>query len=168
MYNTNDSDILMSYDTDIAFEYGDLMYTTGADYIKRVVFKLLISELNDWKLTPNIGANPTKYIGEHNSRDTAAKLQNYILERIAPEIQPITIDVRVIPIDYDSVKCYIDLYAYGMSIGTVPFTMDFINGFTYTQFDNRVDKIISSKRHKINAPNEISRPNLIKDIISKQ
>jgi len=168
MYNTTDTDILMSYDTDIAFEYGDLMYTGGVDYIKRKVFKLLLSDLNDWKVTPEVGANPTKYIGEHNTREVATRIQNYIIERIAPEIDPIIIDVRVIPIDYDSIKCYIDLYSSNMSIGTIPFTMDFINGFTYTQFDSRVDKIVSSKRHKINAPNEISRPNLIKDIISKQ
>ena len=167
--NTNaSSDILMSYDTDIDFEFGDLMLATGSDFLKRKVFKLLLTEVNDWKKTPDLGANPSLFIGEKNSRNTAQKIQNFITERIQPYILPVLINVRVIPIDYDSVKCYIDLLYNGELVSTIPFTMDFINGFHFTELDERTDKIVSSNNHKINTPENIPFANPIKDIISRQ
>ena len=161
-------DILLSFDTDIDFENGDIMFVDGDEFIKRKVFKLLISEINDWVLDPQLGANPSVFIGEPNNRETAQQLKNFIESRIAPFIVPYVMDVRVIPLNKESVKCYIDISSFGNTAITIPFTLDFIHGITYTQFDNKVDKIYSTNTAKINAPADISQPNPIKNRISRQ
>ena len=57
-------DILFGYDTDIHFENGDLMTTTGIDYIERELYKLLITIPGEWKTTPTAGASPEKPQGK--------------------------------------------------------------------------------------------------------
>lgn len=163
-----DRDVLMSYDTDIAFEKGDLMLTEGSDFLVRKVFKLIISEIGDWKLDPQLYASPKAFTGQKNTRDTATRIQSYLKTNIQPHISPVECAVRVIPLNYDSVKVYIDLIFMGSTLASVPFTLDYVNGFKYTQFDARVDSVISSKNLKMNAPTDIQFPNPIKDRISRQ
>jgi len=156
-------DILLSYDTDLDFENGDLMVTSGADMIKRKVFKLMITNMNDWKRDKSIGASPNKFTGEPNTRQTGGLIKQFLESQIQPNIVPAIIEVKVVPINTDSIKIYITLFLDGSIIGNMPFSLDFINGLLYTQFDDKTDKLISSDAIKINSVEDISTPNIYKD-----
>jgi len=158
-YYIETTDILLSYDTDIDFEHDDLMLTSGNELLKRRVFKLLISEFRDWPFEPNIGANPNVFMGEHNTRETAKSLTEFLETRIQPYINPAFLSVRVVPVDYDSIKIYLDLYVDGIVAGIMPFTMDFVNGLQYTDYDERVDTVISNSVTKMNTINDVNKPN---------
>ncbi len=157
------SDILLSYDTDIAFANNDLMITSGTDLIKRKIFKLLITAVNDWKFQPTIGSSPSKFVGEKNTRDTGKLIEQYITYNIEPHIFPNFIQTKVVPVNYNSVKVYIDVYIAGLLSATLPYSIDFVNGLVYTQFDSATDTVISSETTKINAVDDISTPNIYKD-----
>ena len=165
---TTETDILMSYDTDISFENGDLMLSTGSDLLQRRVIKLLLSETNDWRRYPHIGANPNIFIGNNNTREVGRNIERYITSKIQPFITPAIIDVRVVPIDFDAVKGYISVYYAGAAPINIPFKMDFINGLAITDFDERVDKVVSSDKLKFNDQQDYVAANPLKDIISKQ
>jgi len=156
-------DILLSYDTDIDFEQGDLMITSNADMIKRKVFKLLVTNLNDWKFDKSIGASPNRFTGEHNTRQTGELIVSFLETNIQPHIFPAIVEVKVVPINTDSIKIYITLYLEGSIIANMPFSMDFMNGLLYTQFDEKTDKLISSTAIKINSIKDIDKPNIYKD-----
>jgi len=162
------SDILLSYDGDIDFNSGDILTVNGLEYIKRVVFKLLLTEMNDWGVYPNIGASPNRFTGEQNTRDIGKQIKQYIETNIRQHIAPATIDVKVVPINYDSVKIYLDIIVVSDIISTIPFTFDYVNGISYTQYDDVVDKIISNKNNKINSAEYINNPNPYLDKLRKQ
>ena len=153
------SDILLSYDTDIDFSMDDILLTNGLDFLKRKVFKLLITEFTDWKMDPTVGASPNKFTGEKNTRAMGQIIKQYMESKIQPYIYPAVIDVKVVPIDYDSIKIYLDLIVATDIVSTIPFTLDFINGISYTQYDDVVDKLISNSTNKINHLEDINNPN---------
>jgi len=164
----NQSDILLSYDTDIDFQFDDLLITSGLDMIKRQVFKHLISELNDWKISPEIGASPNNFTGERNSRETGQLLKQFIESRIQQHIDPAVLNVKVVPINYDNVKIYIDINVSGNITSLQPLTLDYINGIKYTQFDEVVDTLVSNSITKMNDINSINNPNPYVDRLSVQ
>ena len=162
------SDILLSYDTDIDFGTGDLLVVNGLEFLKRKIFKLLITETNDWKIIPTIGASPNRFTGEQNTRDIAKKIKQYIESNIQQHISPAQIDVIVVPINYDSIKIYIDILVVGVVVATIPFTFDYVNGISYTQYDDVVDKIVSNQTNKINQAEDINTPNPFLDRLRRQ
>jgi hypothetical protein len=144
------TDILLSYDTDIAFGIDDLMIVSGSELLKRKIFKHLITEFNDWKIHPQVGSSPNRFTGERNNRETASNIKYFIENNINPHISPAQITVKVVPIDYDSIKIYITAITEQGNGITMPFSFDYINGLEYTQVDTLVDKIISNVNIKIN------------------
>lgn len=153
-------DILLSYDTDIAFENGDLMTTTGIDYIEREIYKILITEPGDWKASPLIGSSPNAFTGEQNTRETAERIKNFILEGITRTVYPATADVRIIPTNYDRVLVFIDVFIPNYETVTIPFEFNFISGFKkMNKRDERVIPSKSNKNYKINDISKMSRPN---------
>jgi len=162
------SDILLSYDTDIDFGAGDLLVVNGLELLKRKIFKLLITEPTDWKMYPNVGASPNKFTGEQNTRELGNQIKQHLESRISQHISPAIIDVKVVPIDYDSVKIYLNVMVAGTVVSIIPFTFDFINGISYTQYDDIVDKITSSNTIKFNEAESINNPNPFMDRLRKQ
>jgi len=162
------TDILFSYDTDIDFANEDIMIVSDIEMIKRQIFKLLITDKNDWKFEPNTGATPNRFIGEQNTRETAQLLKQYMETNINNLMHYGFVDIKIIPLNYESVKIYIDVYLDDMSKATMPFTLDFVNGLIYTQFDNMVDTLVSNKNIKINSVDDIPTPNIYKDRLRLQ
>ena len=162
------SDILLSYDTDIAFFENDLMITSGIDLVKRKVFKLLISEPGSWNMDKQIGASPNKFTGERNTREIAEILKVYLENGIQPHIQPFVIDVKIVPVNKDSIKIYLYLLFDGQIETTIPYSLDFINGLLYTQYDDKVDKLISDKALKFNDIDDVSQYNKYLDRLAEQ
>jgi hypothetical protein len=153
-------DILLGYDTDLHFENGDLMLTTGIDYIEREIYKLLITEPGDWKASPFLGASPNQLTGSANTRENAIRMKDIITEGIKPTVYPAQVDVRIVPTDYDSVLVFIDVYVRSEDVVVIPFEFDYITGFRkLNKADTRVTKPISSQQYKINDISKITRPN---------
>jgi len=161
-------DVLLSYDGDIEFENGDLKLCTGLDCLKRDIYKLLITEPGDWPLFPEEGASPNKFTGEQNTRDNGKLLEKYLVEKIQPHVIPATVIAKVVPVSRESVKVYLDINIVGMDILSIPFTMDYINGISYTQIDEAVDTIESSKNIRYNDVNSLKHPNPIWNRMRKQ
>ncbi len=153
------SDVLLSFDTDIDFKNGDLLISSGQDEIKRKVFKLLITETGDWKIHKNVGASPIQFIGEKNNRETGMMIKEFIQSRLQEQLSTNIVNVRVIPIDYESVKVYIDIITDSNTISIAPFTIDFINGIRYVQFDSVVDSVFTNSTIKDNSTKNINIPN---------
>jgi len=162
------ADILLSYDLDIDFGTNDILLTNGIDFVKRKVFKLLITEVNDWGMNPGLGASPNLFTGMQNTRENAQLLKQFLTSRIQPYIEPFVLDIQIIPVDYDSIKIYIDLILATNILSSTPFTFDFVNGFSYTQYDEVVDKIISNKTIKFNDMEDINVPNPFLDRLRLQ
>lgn len=162
------SDVALTYDTDLEFEDGDLMLCNGIDCLKRMVYALLITEPGDWKLYPDEGSSMTPFIGKPNTRETARMIKEYVIDKIQPHVIPATVGVTVVPLNRESVKCYIDLTLAGVEITHIPFTMDFVNGFIYPQIDERADTVVSSKNTKFNDNSSINHPNPYWDRLRSQ
>jgi len=152
-------DVALTYDMDLDFQDGDLMLTQGIDAMKRIVYALLVTEPGDWKLYPDEGSSLTPFIGSRNTRDTARRIEEYIIDKIQPHVVPATVAVRVVPLSRESVKCYLELTLAGVEVTHIPFTMDFINGFVYPQIDERVDTVVSDRNIKYNDTDSINHPN---------
>lgn len=153
-------DILLGYDTDIHFENGDLMTTTGIDYIEREVYKLLITSPGDWKASPLIGASPNELIGESNTRENAQIMQNKIEDGIKQTVYPASASVRVVPTDYDSVLVFVDIFVRTQEVVVLPFEFDYINGFRkLSKADPRITQLKTTKEYQINDISKTQRPN---------
>lgn len=153
-------DILFGYDTDIHFENGDLMTTTGIDYIEREIFKLLITNQGDWKASPLLGASPNQLIGELNTRENAQALQNIVEEGIKKTVYPASASVRVVPTNYESVLVLIDIFVRTQEVVVLPFEFDYVNGFRkLSKADPRITRPKSTKNYQINDISKIKRPN---------
>ena len=153
-------DILMSYDTDIAFENGDVMLSTGTDFIEREIYKLLITEPGDWKRSLSLGCSPVRFAGSQNSRETAAALQQYITEGLAFTVAPAQVSVRIIPTNYDSVMIFIDIYSPDALEVTIPFIFNYNNGVSKLDHaDPRTVVAQSSTDYSINDSTNLSKPN---------
>lgn len=154
------TDILLGYDTDLHFEDGDLMTTTGIDYIEREIYKLLITNPGDWKASPLIGASPNKLTGEQNTRENAQLMQDIILEGIRQTVYPATAEVRVVPTDYDTVLVFIDVFVRSQDVVVLPFEFDYINGFRkLNRSDERVTAPKSTQKYSINDISKMTKPN---------
>lgn len=123
-------DIRLGYDTDLHFEGDDLMTTDGTDFIELEIYKLLTTEHGDWKLSQNLGCSPVKFAGEHNTRETAKKLEQYIVEGLTFTVAPAKLKVRVVPTDYDTVLLFIDIYSPANLELTIPFEFNYTNGIS--------------------------------------
>lgn len=154
------TDVLLGYDTDLHFENGDLMTTTGVDYIEREIYKLLITQPGDWKASPLLGASPNQMTGEQNTRETAQRLQSLIEAGIKDTVYPASADIRVVPTDYDSVLVFIDVFVRTQEIVTIPFEFDYVLGFRkLSRADERVTKPQSTQQYQVNDISTMTRPN---------
>lgn len=161
-------DIHMSYDGDIEFENGDLKLVSGVDYIKHLIYTVLTSDKGDWKLFPQEGGSPATFLGEQNTRETAKLLEGHLESSLAPYVIPASVTAKVIPLSYDSVKCYIDVSVLGLTVAQIPFTLDYVNGIRYEDFDETVDTVVSSKQHRFSDNKSLTNPNPYLDRIRRQ
>jgi len=153
-------DILLGYDTDLYFENNDLMITTGIDYIEREIYKLLITEPGDWKVSPSIGCSPNAFTGDQNTKVTGKKIELYLKEGLKNTVFPSQVEVRVVPTGYDTVMIFIDILLQNFEIDSIPFEFDFINGIKkFNKIDERVTAPRSSVKYKLNDISNIKRPN---------
>lgn len=153
-------DILLGYDLDIYFENGDLMYTTGVDYIEREIMKLLLSYKGDWKITPQLGCNPQKFIGEHNTREVATQLESYLSIGLIDTVSPAQIQVKVVPTDYERVMCFIDVFSLEKNFLSIPFDFDYQTGnVKFNRADPKTTQIQNTKNIKNNDIAHMKRPN---------
>lgn len=153
-------DILLGYDTDLHFENGDLMTTTGIDYIEREIYKLLITEPGDWKASPLLGASPNRLTGEQNTRENAQIMQDILLEGIKQTVYPASAEVRVVPTDYESVLVFIDVFVRSQEVVVLPFEFDYITGFRkLSRSDPRVTQPKTTQQYTINDISKTKRPN---------
>lgn len=153
-------DILLGYDTDLYFENGDLMTTTGIDYIEREIYKLLITEPGDWKASPQIGCTPNIFTGAQNTRDTGKKIEEYLKEGLKTTVYPAQVEVRVVPTGYDTLMIFLDILFQNFEVDSIPFEFDFINGIKkFNKIDSRVVSPRSSVEYKLNDITNIKRPN---------
>lgn len=158
---SNMRDILFGYDTDIHFENGDLMLTTtGTDFIEREVFKLLITEHGQWKTNQRLGASPVVFAGEPNTRETAKKLEQYVLDGLAFAIAPATAKVKAVPTDYDSILVFIDIYSPEALELTIPFEFSYVNGVTkLDKADPRLQIKPKTGQYEVNDITNLKTPN---------
>jgi hypothetical protein len=153
-------DILFGYDTDIHFGNDDLLTVNGIDYIEREIYKLLITEPGDWKLNPKLGCSPNSFSGAQNTRETGKKIQLYLTEGLRFTVNPASLDVRVVPTNYDSVMIFIDIVFPDYQTDKLIFEFDFINGLKkFDKMDPKVSEPNSSKKYKVNNISSMKRPN---------
>ena len=153
-------DVRIGYNTDINLENGDLMLTSGIDYIELEIYKLLITKQGDWKVSPLIGCSPNDFIGEQNTRDTALKIEQYIENGLKETIYPCHLKVRSVPTNYTSLMIFIDILFQTIEIDSIPFEFDFANGFRkLNRIDTKVQEAKSSSSYNINNISNMKRPN---------
>ena len=154
------NDIRLCYDTDVAFENNDLMLTSGIDYIELELYKLLITEPGDWKISQNIGCTPNAFTGEKNDKITGKKIENYLKEGLKDTVRPGQVNIRVVPTGYDTLMIFIDIILPNFEIDSIPFEFDFINGIKkFNKIDSRVTTPISSINYKVNDISNMKKPN---------
>lgn len=163
------SDALLSNEGDILFADGDIRLVFGIEFLKKEIFKLLITEKRDWKLFPSVGASLTKFNGYINSRETAEEVKKHIKSSITPFITPYVVNVEVIPIDYETVKCYIliggaDLPAQEVML----FELNYQDVFTYVDYDPAEDTLLSEAQSKTNTQGSLLHPNKFADRLRNQ
>lgn len=162
-------DVRLGYNTDIDFENGDLMITTGIDYLEIEIYKLLITEPGDWKASPLIGCSPNKFIGEENIRDTGKKIEQYIKEGLKVTVYPCNLSVRVVPTNYSTIMIFIDVLFQTTLIDSIPFEFDFISGIKkVTKIDSKVTNYKSSENYSINNITNLKKPNKYVEQIRKE
>lgn len=163
------TDILLGYDTDLHFENGDLMLTSGVDYIERELYKLLITEMGDWGANRRIGASPERYIGEQNKRETGLAIKEYLQQQLRDTVLPAQLTVRVVPTDYTSIIIFIDVLVQDAEVTSIPFTFDLTTGkLELSRRDERVTPIRSSQTHKVNDNRNMKTPNKYWENIRQQ
>jgi len=153
-------DILLGYDTDLHFEDGDLMLTTGIDYIEREIYKLLLTSPGDWKADPNLGASADEFIGQPNTREVSRKIETRVMEGLRDIVLPAQVTARCVPTGYDKIICIVEIFISTLEISIIPFEFDYITGFTkISKLDERVQQAMSSKNAKVNDATNMRRPN---------
>jgi hypothetical protein len=153
-------DIVLGYDSDLHFENGDLMTTTGVDYIQREIFKVLLTEPGEWKLNQNLGGSPQKFIGQPNTREMGEALQKHVYNNIKETVFPAASSVRVVPISAEKLMVFIDIFIMDLKVAIIPFQFDFSGGLRRIQaFDPRVVDPASSVDLKIDDIRNTQRPN---------
>jgi hypothetical protein len=153
-------DILLGFDTDLHFENGDLMVTTGIDYIQREIFKVLSTELGEWKLNQNLGGSPHIFVGQPNTREVGDALQKHIYNNIKETVFPAASTVRVIPISNEKLMVFIDIFIMDLKVAIIPFQFDFSGGLRRIQvYDPRVVPPVSSSDLKLDDIRNTQRPN---------
>jgi len=153
-------DILLGYDTDIYFENGDLMLTTGIDYIIREIYKLMITSPGDWRLAPSLGCSLEKFVGENNTRELAEKIQEHLQKGLSMTVYPSQAVIKVVPTDYDRILCFIDLYLLNDNFVTIPFEFDYTSGsIKINRMDEKTTKPQSTKNLQVNNIRNMRKPN---------
>lgn len=153
-------DVLLGFDTDLHFENGDLMLTSGIDYITREIYKLLITEPRDWKSNPTIGCSPNRFTGKPNTRETGKRMQRYIKEGLQETVFPGQVEVRVVPTDYDALLIFVDILVNGRDVTTIPFRFSYNNGIKILEtMDQKVTSAKSSENLKLNDISNMTKPN---------
>jgi hypothetical protein len=153
------TDVMLGYDTDIHFDGGDLMTTSGIDYIEREIYKLLITEPGQWRLNLAIGCSPVKFAGEPNTREIAKKLETYIKDGLAFTVSPAGLKVQIVPTDYDSVLLFIDILTSNAIQTTIPFEFNYTNGIS--KLDRADPRLVVPKTgdYQVNDLDNLSKPN---------
>ena len=153
-------DILIGYDTDLYFENGDLMVTTGLDYIEREIYKLLITEPGDWGVNGTIGCSPNVFTGDQNTRETGKKIESYLVSGLRDTVFPAEVSIRTVPTGYETMMIFIDILFQTEEIDSIPFEFDFINGIKkFNKMDSRVMEPKSSVNYKVNNIANMKKPN---------
>lgn len=153
-------DILLGYDTDLHFKDGDLMTTTGIDYLEREIYKVLTTSPGDWKASPKTGAGISSFIGQQNTREIGTKIKTQVEQSLISTIYPAQLQVKVIPTSEESLVVLIDIYSNGFMATRFPFKFDFVSGFKkITLRDAEVVSKKSSVTHQLNDITGKSKPN---------
>lgn len=153
------TDIMLGYDTDLHFEDGDLMLTTGVDFIEREIYKLLITEPGDWRLNQQLGCSPVKFAGEPNTRENAKLIEQYITENLTFTVSPAILKVRAVPVDYSSILIFIDIYSSNNLEISIPFEFNYTNGIS--KLDKADPRVLTQKtdKYQINDITNLRKPN---------
>lgn len=153
-------DIRLDYETDISFENGDLLTTTGLEYIELEIFKLLITSPGDWKASPQIGSSLENFIGLNNTREVGKAIEQHLQANLASTIYPAQLNVRIVPTSDSTITCVIDVYVDGEISTRFPFEFDFVAGFKkITLRDAKTTSKKSSNQYQINDIAQTTRPN---------
>lgn len=153
-------DILLGYDTDLHFDNGDLLLTSGKDYIEREIYKLLITYPGDWKANPSIGCTPNQFTGKQNTRETAKEIKNALEDGLKLTVAPAQVNVRVVPTNESSIMIFIDVISQDFSTMSFPFIFDYVNGIKKTVIrDVKTEKPKPSSRMHNNNIAHMRRPN---------
>ena len=144
-------DFLFGYDDDIHFENGDILTTTGIDYLEREIYKILITTPGEWKASPNIGASLENFIGQQNTREIGDTIKRHIERQLTNTIYPAQLKVKVIPSSESTIMVLIDIYVEGEVTTRFPFEFDFVAGFKrVTLRDAQITEKKSSNQYQIN------------------
>ena len=125
------TDIMLSYDGDLVLdETGDLKLTSGFDWITRELNKRIRTINPEWKRYPTIGANVETFIGRPLTRSVLAEMKKQIEDSVEKwGLQdPGIIEVRLVPVNYDSVAIYIFLIVAGTRTSLNRLIFNFDNG----------------------------------------
>lgn len=157
---TRMTDILFGHDTDIHFEDEDLMTTTGIDYIEREIYKLLITEIGDWKADPTLGVSLNRYTGEHNTREVAKEMEKHISQGLRLTAAPGQVHVRVIPTGEDSVMIFVRIFSAEVEVVKIPFEFSYVDGIRKLDVaDPRVTEQQTTADAGLNDIDNLRRPN---------
>jgi hypothetical protein len=153
------TDVMMGYDTDLHFEGGDLMTTTGIDYIEREIYKLLVTEPGEWKLNLGLGSSPIRFAGDQNTRETAQRLEQYIKDGLLFTVSPAGLKVKVVPTDYDTILLFIDITTSNSIQTTIPFEFNYTNGIS--KLDRADPRLVEPKtgEYQVNDIANLRKPN---------
>jgi len=152
-------DITLSYDTDILFSSGDLDITNGVDYIEREIYKILVTFVGEWKLNPTIGCGLKEFVGQENSRNTAQKIEKRIQDSLILTVYPAQVNVRVVPSNYNTIFCFIDVIGPNINITSIPFEFTFTTGTIKIHRADKNVQNISDTNLDINDITNMRKPN---------
>jgi len=102
-------DIRFTEDGDLVVgETGDLDLVWGDEQIAQEVLFRLKTTLGDWTLSPNVGADLEKYIGEPNIPITHALIESQVIKAITRGNLLVFPSVRAVPIGENEVFILIE------------------------------------------------------------
>ena len=146
-------DIALSYDGGaILNDRGDLEATSGLDALSRKVSRIVKTRNPAWKLYPDIGANLEDFVGQPNTRETAAEMTkrlNYVLNK--DQISGTNfLEVRVVPANAASVYIFIFLRNESGRITLSREVFDYKDGIFHDTYDPlESKKIIPVATHSL-------------------
>lgn len=123
-------DFHMTYDGDLVVEKEDLKKVNGSEWFIQQVNKILRTNNPGWEGHPNIGANLEDFIGEPNTRAVGKAIEERIYSKITAENlhYPGELEIRVVPINKDSINIHINLIIDGQPVVVSKTIFDIENG----------------------------------------